>query len=108
MKRRRVALLISGRGSNMASLIEATRDPAYPAEIALVLSNRPEAGGLARARAAGIATDTIDHTAFASRAAFEEELQAALEAHRVELVAIVGFMMVLTNGFVECWIGRMM
>jgi len=64
MVKKRVAVLISGRGSNMAALIEAARDPEFPAEIVLVLSNRPDAAGIARARAAGIATTMVDHTAF--------------------------------------------
>src|SRR6185437_11906823 len=76
MIRKRVAVLISGRGSNMAALIEAAKDKSYPAEIALVVSNVPGAGGLQRAKTAGIATDVVDHTAFGKdRAAFERALQ---------------------------------
>lgn len=105
-KRRRAAVLISGRGSNMASLIEAARRPDYPAEIALVASNRPEAGGLARAETAGVPTAVVDHKAFPDRAAFEEALDAVLRRHGVELIALAGFMRVFTAGFVERWTGR--
>src|ERR1035438_7251232 len=96
MKRKRVAVLISGRGSNMAALIEAAKDKDYPAKIALVLSNRPDAGGLAVARAAGIATDVVDHAAFGKdRAAFDRALQAVLEKHRIDIVCLAGFMRLL-------------
>ena len=79
MQRKRVAILISGRGSNMAALISAAADPAYPAEIELVVSNRPDVAGLARANAAGIATRVVDHTLFGKdRAAFEQALDAEL------------------------------
>ncbi len=88
MSRKRVAILISGRGSNMAALIEAAQDPDYPAEIVLVVSNRPDAGGLATARAAGIATAVVDHTALRQgprgvRAALQAVLGAARHRHRV-------------------------
>ncbi len=84
----------------MAALIEAAKDKAYPAEIALVLSNRPDAGGLATARAAGIATEVVDHTTFGKdRAAFERALQAALEKHRIDIVCLAGFMRLLTRRF---------
>jgi len=106
--RRRVAVLISGRGSNMASLIEAARRPDYPAEIALVASNRPDAGGLAHAEAAGIATAIVDHKAFPDRAAFEDALDGVLRRHGAELIALAGFMRVFTAGFVERWTGRML
>jgi phosphoribosylglycinamide formyltransferase-1 len=108
MTRKRVAVLISGRGSNMASLIEAARDPGYPAEIALVLSNRPAAAGLARARAENIATAVIDHTAFgADREAFDHAVQAVLEQHRIDIVCLAGFMRLLTPWLVRRWEGRM-
>ena len=103
----RVAILISGRGSNMVALIEAAADPAFPAEIALVLSNRPEAAGLARAAAAGIATKVIDHKAYASREEFEAALDQYLRSMDVEIVALAGFMRVLTAGFIAGWEGRM-
>ena len=106
--RRRVAVLISGRGSNMASLIEAAQDPAYPAEIVLVVSNRPDAGGLERARAAGIATAVVDHKGHPDRASFDAALDATLRQHGIEIVCLAGFMRILTPGFVESWAGRML
>jgi phosphoribosylglycinamide formyltransferase-1 len=108
MSRKRVAVLISGRGSNMTALIEAAKDPAYPADIALVLSNRADAAGLARAKAEGIAAAVVDHTAFGKdRAAFERALQAELEKHRIDLVCLAGFMRLLTPWFVRRWEGRL-
>ena len=109
MTRKRVAILISGRGSNMAALIEAARAPDYPAEIALVVSNVPDAAGLARARAAGITTVALDHKAFGKdRAAFEAALQKILEEHRIDLICLAGFMRLFTAGFVGRWSGRML
>ena len=106
--KKRVAVLISGRGSNMAALIEAAKAPDYPAEIVLVLSNVPGAGGLATAAANGIATATIDHKAFnRNREAFEQAMQAELERHRVDIVCLAGFMRILTPWFVGQWEGRM-
>jgi phosphoribosylglycinamide formyltransferase 1 len=107
MTRRRVAILISGRGSNMVSLIEATRSPDFPAEIALVLSNRPDATGLGLAKEAGIATLAIDHKAYPTRESFEQALDAALVAHDIAFICLAGFMRVLTDWFVERWAGRM-
>jgi len=107
--KRRTAILISGRGSNMASLIEAARAPDYPAEIVLVLSNRPEAGGLVTAQAAGIATVAIDHRPFGQdRAAHEAAVDAALRAHGVEIVCLAGYMRLLTPYLVSRWAGRML
>jgi len=109
MSRKRVAVLISGRGSNMAALIEAAKDKNYPAEIALVLSNRADAGGLLVAHAAGITTEVVEHTQFGKdRAGFERALQAALEKHRIEIVCLAGFMRLLTAEFVGRWQGRML
>jgi len=109
MQRKRVAVLISGRGSNMAALIEAAKDKNYPAEIALVLSNKADAGGLATARAAGIATEVVDHTPFGKdRAAFDAAVQAVLEKHRIDFVCLAGFMRLLTPGFVAQWPQRML
>src|SRR5664279_2510268 len=109
MSRKRVAVLISGRGSNMAALIEAAKDETYPAEIALVLSNRPDAGGLATARAAGIFTHAIDHTIFGKdRAGFDGALQEQLEKHRIDIVCLAGFMRLLTPEFVGHWPERML
>lgn len=101
------AVLISGRGSNMAALLDAAADPAFPAAITLVLSNRPGAGGLARAAAAGIATQVIDHRGFADRAAFDAALDQALTNAGIELVALAGFMRLLTPDFTRRWAGRM-
>ena len=107
-KKKRVAVLISGRGSNMASLVEAAKAPDYPAEIVLVVSNRPEAAGLVHARTAGIATVVVDHATFGKdREAFEHKLQAVLDTHRVDLVCLAGFMRLLTPWFVGRWIGRL-
>ena len=109
MVKKRVAVLISGRGSNMAALIEAAKERSYPAEIALVVSNRPDAAGLARAEADAIPTAVIDHRPYGKdRAAFERALQAALNQHRVELVCLGGFMRLLTRDFVLHWEGRML
>lgn len=104
----RVAILISGRGSNMVALIEAAKDPAYPAEIVLVLSNRPEAAGLARAAEAGIPARAIDHTAYPDRAGFDAALDAALKGADIDLVCLAGFMRIFTPGFVAGWAGRML
>jgi phosphoribosylglycinamide formyltransferase 1 len=109
MSRKRVAVLISGRGSNMAALIEAAKAKDYPAEIALVLSNKPDAGGLVTARAAGIATEVVDHSIYGKdRAAFERALQAVLEKHRIDLACLAGFMRLLTPWFVGHWQNRML
>jgi phosphoribosylglycinamide formyltransferase-1 len=109
MTRKRVAILISGRGSNMAALIEAAKAPDYPADIVLVVSNRPDAAGLARAKNAGIATTVVDHTAYGKdRETFERALQAELEAHRIDLVCLAGFMRLLSPWLVERWRGRML
>jgi phosphoribosylglycinamide formyltransferase 1 len=108
MTRKRVAVLISGRGSNMAALIEAAKAPDYPAEIALVISNRPDAAGLARAQAEKIATAVVDHTRYGKdREAFERAVEAQLEAHRIELVCLAGFMRLLSPWLTERWHGRM-
>ena len=107
--KRRVAILISGRGSNMTALIAAAQAPDYPAEIALVLSNRPDAQGIAAARAAGIATAIVDHTRFGKdREAFEASLEHELQARRIDIVCLAGFMRLLTPGLVSRWEGRML
>lgn len=103
----RLALLISGRGSNLGAIIEAARDPAYPARPVLVVSNVAGAGGLALAEAAGVAARVIPHKG-RSREDFEAELQAALASARVDLIALAGFLRVLTPGFVARWEGRML
>ena len=109
MSRKRVAVLISGRGSNMAALIEAAKAKDYPAEIVLVVSNRPEARGLLVARAAGIATETVDHTKFSGdRNRFEHEIQSLLEKYRIEIICLAGFMRLLTADFLERWHWRIL
>jgi phosphoribosylglycinamide formyltransferase-1 len=109
MAKKRVAVLISGRGSNMEALIEASKAPSYPAEIALVLSNTPEAAGLARAETMGVPTAVVDHRPHGKdRAAFERALQGMLDEHHVELVCLGGFMRLFTPEFVLRWQGRML
>jgi len=108
MARRRVGVLISGGGSNLQALIDAAADPAYPAEIVLVVCNRPGAFGLERATRAGIATALIDHTEYPDRESFEAEVDAALRAAECEIVCLAGFMRVFTSGFVEGWRDRML
>jgi phosphoribosylglycinamide formyltransferase-1 len=108
MARKRVAILISGRGSNMAALIDAARKPDYPAEIVLVISNQPNAPGLLVARQKGIQTTTIDHKAFATRDAFDAALETRLAKARVDIICLAGFMRLLTTPFVERWRGRML
>ncbi len=106
--RARVAILISGRGSNMAALIEAARAPDFPARIALVLSDKRDAGGLERARQAGIATAIVESRDYPGREAFEAAMQQRLASHRIELVCLAGFMRILSAPFVERWRGRML
>jgi phosphoribosylglycinamide formyltransferase-1 len=109
MPRRRVAVLISGRGSNMAALITAAQAPDYPAEITLVIANRPDAAGLGYAREHGTAALVIDHKLFGGdRAAFDAAVQAALDRHGIEFVCLAGFMRLFTAAFVERWYGRML
>jgi len=109
MNKKRVAVLISGRGSNMVALIEAAKTPDYPAEIVLVVSNVPDAAGLARARQDGIATAVIDHRTFdKDREAFEVALDKELQARRIEIVCLAGFMRLLTPWFVKRWSGRVL
>lgn len=106
-QRKRVAILISGRGSNMAALIEAAKAADYPAEIVLVVSSRPDAAGIARATEAGVAVAVVDARRHASRAAFEAALDAALAAARVDIVCLAGFMRVLSPDFVARWHDRL-
>jgi phosphoribosylglycinamide formyltransferase 1 len=107
--KKRVAVLISGRGSNMTALIEAAKADDYPAAIALVVSNAPGAAGLQRARAEGIATVVVDHRPFGDdRDAFERALDAELQRHRIDLICLAGFMRLFTKNFVERWSGRML
>ena len=109
MARRRVAILISGRGSNMTALIEAAKAKDYPAEIVLVISNIAGAGGLAKASDAGIETATVESKPFGKdREAFERKLHDVLVAHNIELVCLAGFLRLLTPWFVRQWEGRML
>ncbi|MFT4097020.1 MAG: phosphoribosylglycinamide formyltransferase [Rhodoblastus sp.] len=109
MKKKRVAILISGRGSNMMALVEAAAAPDFPAEIALILSNRPDAAGLEWASARGIPVAAVDHKAFGKdREAFERAMQAKLEENAIDIVCLAGFMRVLTPWFVAQWQGRML
>lgn len=107
MSKTRIAVLISGNGSNLQALIEAAKMPDYPAEIALVISNKPDVFGLKRAEEASIKHLTIDHTDYDSRAAFDLALDNALIEHDIAFVCLAGFMRVLTEAFVEKWAGRM-
>ena len=109
MARRRVAILISGRGSNMTALIEAAKANDYPAEIVLVISNIAGAGGLAKASDAGIETATVESKPFGKDSeAFERKLHDVLVAHNIELVCLAGFLRLLTPWFVRQWEGRML
>ena len=107
LRKTRTAILISGRGSNMQALVDAARADDYPAEIVLVVSNRPDAPGLEWANARGLPTLAIDHKRYATPDAFEDALQKALEAAGTELVALAGFMRLMTPAFVEQWRDRM-
>ncbi len=108
MSRAKVAVLISGRGSNMTALVEAAQTPDCPYEVVLVLSNKPDAEGLTPAAAAGVPTLAIDHRPFgADREAHERALDAALRGAGAEYVALAGYMRVLTPWLVEAWAGRM-
>lgn len=105
-RRVRLGVLISGRGSNMESLAKAAALPDYPAEIAVVISNRADAVGLGIAAGLGLATAALPHRSYANRAAFDDALDASLRHYRVELIVLAGFMRVLTAGFVHRWAGR--
>ncbi len=104
----RVAVLLSGRGSNLQALIDASQAQDYPVEIVHVVSNSPDAPGLTRAQEAGIATTVLNHREFASREAFDEAVNAVLIGCRAELVCLAGFMRILTEGFVDAWKDRLL
>jgi phosphoribosylglycinamide formyltransferase-1 len=107
--KRRVAILISGRGSNMTALVEAARAQDFPAEIVVVISNKADAVGLAKARNSGVPVLTIESKPFGpDRAGFEAQLQSALDQYRVDLICLGGFMRLFTAGFVQRWHGRML
>jgi phosphoribosylglycinamide formyltransferase-1 len=106
--KKRVAVLISGRGSNLKSLIAAGQAQDFPAEIALVISNKAEAGGIAVAREAGVPVVVIPHNDYESRAAFDAEIDNALTDAHIDLVCEAGFMRIHSDGFVSKWEGRML
>lgn len=106
MNRKRVAILISGRGSNMSALIDAAAAPDHPAEIVLVLSDKPAAAGLERARTAGIEAEAVDRKGFPDKARFEAAITARLEAAEVDLICLAGFMRILSPDFVAHWFDR--
>lgn len=108
MARKRAGVLISGNGSNLQALIDAARAPDYPAEIALVISNKENAYGLARAKNAGIPALAINHKAYPTREAFDDAMHRELIRHGVEYVCLAGFMRLLSDGFVARWKGRML
>ncbi len=107
MPKARIAVLISGRGSNLQALIDAANDPGFPAEIGLVISNRPKAAGLERAAKAGISQETIDHKDFETREDFEAALNDALKIAKIDFICLAGFMRRLTDGFASDWRGRL-
>lgn len=107
MTRKRTVVLISGRGSNMAALVAAARAPEYPAEIVAVMANRPDAAGLSFAADLGISTAVVDHKAYRSRSAFDQALDAAIRAHRPDIIALAGFMRLLAEDFVAAWRDRL-
>lgn len=109
MSRRRVAILISGSGSNMAALVRSMRSPDHPAEPVLVFSNDPCAPGLAKAEALGVRTASIDHRRYGGdRAAFDAEVQRVLTMSGADLVACAGYMRIMTDALVQAWAGRML
>ncbi len=108
MSRRRTAILISGRGSNMLALARAAADPAYPAEIVLVMSDDPNAGGIEKAREMGLPVAVVDRAAHSNRSDFETAMQKELHVAGAELVCLAGFMRVLSDSFVEAWFDRML
>lgn len=107
MNRLSVGILISGRGSNMAALIEACEQPDFPARVVCVLANKADAKGLDFAASKGIATAVVDHKAFADKAAFEAAMTAALEANGVEFVCLAGFMRIVSPVFIDRWHNRL-
>ena len=108
MNRKRVAILISGRGSNMTALVEAARDPDYPAEIVGVFSNRADAPGLQYVWLAGVPTAVLSHKNFADRESFDAEIQKILDGWRAELVCLAGYMRIFSTPFAKRWEGRML
>ena len=107
MSRLKVAVMISGRGSNLRALMEACSEPGFPAEIVLVLSNTPDAGGLRHAREAGLTANVVNHRDYADKPTFERTMEAELEQSGAELVCLAGFMRLLTPEFVDRWRDRL-
>jgi phosphoribosylglycinamide formyltransferase 1 len=108
MHKKRVGVLISGRGSNLRALVEATRDPAYPADIVVVASNNADAGGLTYARQQGIAAIVVNHRNFPMREAFDSELNMQLQKHHLDLICCAGFMRIMTPALITPWAGKML
>ncbi len=108
MSKKRVAVLISGSGSNLQALMDASKDPSYPAEIVLVISNKEDAYGLTRAQNAGIPTKIISHKNFSDRTQFDAVIHQTLIEHNIEYVCLAGFMRILTADFTKQWFGRML
>jgi len=105
---KRIVILISGRGSNMEAIVQRAADEGWPAQVAAVVSNRPEAAGLVFARSRGIATEVVDHKAFATREDFDVALAEAIDRHAPDLVVLAGFMRILGDAFVRRYEGRML
>jgi phosphoribosylglycinamide formyltransferase 1 len=108
MKRKRVGVLISGRGSNMMALVEAARDPNYPAEIVHVVSNKPDAPGIAWAAAQGLSTHVMRHTGYTNREAYDAALNGHLQSMSLDFICCAGFMRILTPALLDHWKGRML
>lgn len=104
---KRIVILVSGRGSNLAALLRACADEAWPAQVAAVISNRPQAGALALAAEHGVSTAVVDHQAYPSREAFDAALAECIDGYAPDWLVLAGFMRILTTGFVERYAGRM-
>ena len=107
MKKKRVGILISGRGSNMRAIIEAARDPLYPCEVVCVFSNRPDAGGLEYARSQNIAALAIDHKKYDTREEFDSAANVHLQSHNLDIIVCAGFMRIMSPVLIRPWEGRM-
>ena len=103
IKKLKLAVLISGRGSNMKSLVRACAQDDYPAEVAVVFSNNPQADGLLWAKEQGIPTESVDHKSFSSRESFEAVMQEKIQSYGVDMVCLAGFMRLLSSSFVKQW-----
>ena len=107
MIKKRVGILISGRGSNMRAIVEVARDPSYPCEIVCVVSNRPDAGGLEYARSQNITAQAIDHKSYKSREEFDSALNDYLQSQNLDIIVCAGFMRIMTSVLIAPWEGRM-